>query len=163
MELAALWKNPFPASVPSEKMEVSFLSSVTVFTPLTDRQKRKVLSILHTRTFEPGEIIFRKGDPGVGMYVIRSGQVDVYNEYPDFTKTRIISLSSGDFFGEIALLNDSPRSATVVATVGSTLLGLFRHDLLSLMDSDPVLGMKLVYRLAQIVSERLRLTNCSGD
>jgi CRP-like cAMP-binding protein len=72
------------------------------------------------------------------------------------TKTRIADLSSGDFFGEISLLNESPRSATVVAEKQSVLLGFFRSDLLGLMDSDPKLGVRLVYQIACIVAERLR-------
>jgi len=159
MNAKALWANPFPPALFGADENVSFLSSVTVFDLLTRRQKLKVFSILHTRHFVGGEIVFRKGDPGVGMYVIRDGGVDIYNEFPNMTKSKILDLGSGDFFGEMSLLNDSPRSATVVATRESTLLGLFRHDLLGLMDSDPALGVKLVYRISQIVCERLRLMN----
>jgi CRP-like cAMP-binding protein len=159
MNLNPLWGNPFVKKVLGVNEDVVFLSSVTVFDLLNTRQKQKVLSILHTRLFEPGEIVFRKGDPGVGMYVIRNGGVEIYNEFSDMTKRKIIDLGVGDFFGEMSLLNDSPRSATVISTSKSTLLGLFRHDLLELMNSDPSLGVKLVYRLAQIVSERLRHMN----
>jgi CRP-like cAMP-binding protein len=159
MNISPLWGNPFVCKVIGVNEDICFLSSVTVFDLLTNRQKQKVLSVLHTRSFEKGELVFRKGDPGVGMYVIREGETEIYNEFSDLTRTKIIGLKTGDFFGEMSLLNDSPRSATVVATKKSTLLGLFRHDLLELMNSDPALGVKLVYRLAQIVSERLRLMN----
>lgn len=159
MNYKALWGNPFKKTSSDLESEISFLASVPVFDSLSKRQIRKIHSIMHVRNFEKGEIVFRKGDPGVGLYIIRDGAVDLYNEFPDLTRMRITGLSTGDFFGEISLLNDSPRSATVVATCSSVLLGLFRHDLLELMNSDPVLGVKLVYRLSQIVAERLRLVN----
>lgn len=157
MNFEALWGNPFSGKPSGLKEEISFLSAVPFFDLLGTRQKKKIYSLLHHRTFSENEIIFRKGDPGVGMYIIRVGGVAIYNEFPDLTRSKIVSLNSGDFFGEIALLNDSPRSATVISTGETVLLCLFRHDLLELMDSDPVLSVKLVYRLSQIVSERLRL------
>ncbi len=163
MKLKALWVNPFRKKTTDIEGEISFLSSVPVFDSLSRRQHRTLFSIMHTRNFNEGEIVCRKGDPGVGMYIIRDGNIDVYNEFPDMTRMRITTLSPGDFFGEIALLNDSPRSATVVATRPTVLLGLFRHDLLEIMDSDPTLGVKLVYRLSQIVAERLRLVNVPTD
>ena len=163
MNLKALWVNPFKKKSTDIEGEISFLSSVPVFDSLSTRQHRTLYSIMHTRNFNEGEIVCRKGDPGVGLYIIRDGNVDVYNEFPDLTRLRIASLESGDFFGEISLLNDSPRSATVVAVRPTVLLGLFRHDLLEIMDSDPTLGVKLVYRLSQIVAERLRLVNVPTD
>ena len=74
-------------------------------------------------------------------------------------REKIATLNKGDFLGDISLLNESPRSATVVASQKTVLYGLFKPDLLNLMDSDPKLGQRLVYRLAQIVAERLRLIN----
>lgn len=159
MNRAALWCNPFRAKLPGADTEVSFLSTVSVFDTLSRGQKRKLISLMHTRQFSDGEIVFRKEDPGVGMYVIRAGSVDIFNELPGLEKKRLISLGTGDFFGEMALLSEAPRSATAVSSGPSTLLGLFRHDLLEIMDSDPALGAKLAYRLAQIMSERLRLSN----
>ena len=88
--------------------------------------------------------------------------MSVWHESADLTKTKMIDLHAGDFFGEISLLNDSPRSATVVAEGDTTLFGFFRSDLLSLMDSDPKLGVKLVYQLARIVAERLTQSNQSA-
>jgi CRP/FNR family transcriptional regulator, cyclic AMP receptor protein len=159
MNYKAFWGNPFKKTTTDLEGELAFLGSVPVFDSLSKRQIRKIHSIVHIRTFEKGEIVFRKGDPGVGLYIVRSGSVENYNEFPDLTRVKITDLAAGNFFGEISLLNDSPRSATAVSSCSTVLHGFFRHDLLELMDSDPVLGVKLVYRLAQIVAERLRLMN----
>ena len=156
MKRRLLWGNPFSHKNGTSASDLEFLAKVPVFDTLTRRQKIKIQSLIHVRHFTQGEIVFRQDDPGVGLYIVREGAVSVWREHPDMTKTRIADLSSGDFFGEISLLNESPRSATVVAEKPSVLLGFFRSDLLGLMDSDPKLGVRLVYQIARIVAERLR-------
>ncbi len=159
MKVQELWGNPFGKSRSDPKSDVDFLGVVPIFNTLTRRQKTKIYSIIHIRHYKQGEIVFRQGDPGVGLYIVRDGQVEVYNEYSDMTRNKIATLKKGDFFGDISLLNESPRSATVIATQKTILFGLFKPDLLNIMDSDPKLGMRFVYGLAQIVAERLRIVN----
>jgi len=159
MKHSAFWGNPFKKPVADIESEIKFLSSVAIFDTLSTRQLEKIHELIHVRRYEEGEIIFRQGDPGVGMYIVSEGHVDVYNEYNDMTRRKIAEIHRGDFFGEISLLNDSPRSATTVALTKTTLFGLFRPDLLGLIDSDTKLGFRFIYRLSQIVAERLRLTS----
>lgn len=160
MNPARLWGNPFSFSSTDTTTDLEFLSSVPIFDTLTRRQKQKLHSLIHIRSYAEGDIVFRQNDPGVGLYIVRDGSVSIWREHDsDMTKTKIALLTEGDFFGEISLLNDSPRSATVVAEKPSTLFGFFRSDLLALMESDPKLGVKLVYQLARIVAERLRVIN----
>jgi len=154
-----MWGNPFRKVPADVKSELKFLSSVPIFDTLSQRQLQNIRNLIHIRNFDENEIVFRQDDPGVGLYIVRDGQVDVYTEYPDLTRLKIASMNKGDFFGEISLLNDSARSATVIAAKKSILFGLFRPDLMSLMDNDPKLGLRLIYRIAQIIAERLRLTS----
>ncbi len=164
MDINPFWGNPFNRFRSDISNELDFLGTVPVFDLLSNREKRKIHVILHLRKFSKDEIVVRQGDPGVGLYIVREGKCEVYSEYPDLTCKKIAVMNTGDFFGEISLLNDSPRSATVVSTTETKLLGLFRHDLLELMKSDPRLGLHLVYRLSQIVAERLRFYNeISGE
>jgi len=153
------WENPFKKSSSHSEDELEFLSSVPIFDSLSKRQKIKLQKIIHVRSYEKGEVIFRQGDPGVGLYIVKDGEVDVYNEYQDLTCSKITVLHHGDFFGETSLLNETPRSATIVCVKPSLLWGLFKPDLLNLIDSDPKLGVRLIFRLSQIVAERLRLLN----
>ena len=159
MKIQEFFGNPFEKSGSDLKGDVDFLTAVPIFDTLTRRQKTKLYSIIHIRHYNQGEMVFRQGDPGVGLYIVRDGQVEVYNEYSDMTRKKIATLNKGDFFGDISLLNESPRSATIVASQNTILFGLFKPDLLNIMDSDPKLGMRFVYRLAQIVAERLRIVN----
>ena len=158
------WENPFKKNPSKIEDELDFLSSVPIFDSLSKRQKIKLQKIIHIRSYEKGEIVFRQGDPGVGLYIVKDGEVDVYNEYSNLTCSKITTLQHGDFFGETSLLNETPRSATIVSGKSSVLWGHFKPDLLNLIDSDPKLGVRLIFRLSQIVAERLRLLNdaCSG-
>jgi len=162
MKAQTFWGNPFRKKTTDREIDINFMSSVPLFDTLTRRQKTKLYSIIHVRHYQQGELVFRQGDPGVGLYIVRDGQIDVFTEGSDMTRNKIASLSKGDFFGDISLLNESPRSATAVAAKNSRLFGLFKPDLLSIMDSDPKLGLRFIYRIAQIIAERLRLINESA-
>ena len=107
--------------------------------------------------YKDGEVIFEENSVGKEVYIIESGKVEISQSFEGL-KTTIAVLNIGDFFGEISLLNDSPRSATVICSKNSILFGLFRPNLLDLMDSDPKLGLRFIYRLSQIVAERFRLS-----
>ena len=90
------------------------------------------------------------------MYVIIDGSVKIIDHDTD---TVFASLLNDDFFGELALLDEEPRSATAVAEEPSELVGFFRTDLLTLMERDPVLGNKILMNLSRVLGERLRKTN----
>ena len=156
MNLRALWGDPFHRRS-SAGSSISFLSTVPLFEKLSRRQIEKINAILHIRDYNADEIVFRQGDPGVGMYIVRSGSLRVCREFDDSTYHDVAVMHPSDFFGEIALLNNSARSATIVATEQSTLMGLFREDLRELMDSDPRLGLSIIYAVARVIAERLRL------
>jgi CRP-like cAMP-binding protein len=159
VKLRHLWANPYDGNGRNTVSDLDFLAKVPIFDSLSRRQREMIHSLIHVRNYSPGEIVVRQEDPGVGLYIIREGAVSVWFEHPDLTRTLLASLSDGDFFGEIALLNEIPRSATVVAEKPTVLFGFFRSDLLSIMETNPETGAKIVYRLAQIVAERIRRMN----
>ena len=160
MKKHPLWGNPFKKDKPSIENEIEFLTSVPIFDSLSRRQKIKIHSIMYIRNYDKGEVVFRQDDPGVGMYIVKEGEFEVFRENTEaVTRYKISVLSKGDFFGETSLLNESPRSATIITSQQSTLWGLFKPELMSLMDSDPQFGLRFVYRLSQVVAERLRIAN----
>ena len=102
--------------------------------------------------------MFKNSAPAEGMFIIISGNIEIYfgNEH---SKQVLAELTDHDFFGEIALLDDEPRSAGAVATGPSRLIGFFRPDLLSLMDRNPALSSKILSNLGAVLAQRLRKTN----
>ena len=90
------------------------------------------------------------------MYVILDGSVAITDSD---SKTIFATLKSGDFFGELALLDEEPRSASAIAEEPSRLIGFFRTDLLTLMKRSPELGNKILLNLSRVLGERLRRTN----
>ncbi len=136
---------------------IPFLRKIPMFESLSFRDLKKIELIVHERIFLPDEIIFHERQPGVGMYIIKRGRVKL-TKLVNGEKVRIGELGEGDFFGEMALLDEYPRSAEVVATEKTEVLGIFRPDLFDLIDENPKLGTKILLKLSQILAQRLRET-----
>jgi len=132
------------------------LNHVPIFENLLSSELKEVAKLTHERTYKKNEFIFKKMAPAEGMYVILSGNVQIVDPDSDIT---ITSLKENDFFGELALLDEEPRSASAIAITQSRLIGFFRTDLLTLMERSPELGNKLLLNLSRVLGERLRRTN----
>jgi CRP-like cAMP-binding protein len=152
--LDSFWGNIFRQS--DEESVYSLLREIPLFDGLSRGDLATVKSILHRREYDPDEVLFYQGNPGVGMYIIREGTIEIIDET---TEDTLAELSDGDFLGELALLNETPRSATAVARTESVLYGLFRPDLLGLVERNPSLGVQILLRMSQVISERLVQTN----
>jgi len=94
----------------------------------------------------------------MGMYIIKSGAVKIITQVND-TEEELAQLGVGDLFGELALLDESPRSATAVAIEKTELIAIFRPDFFDLMTRDTQLGLKIALKLAQMIGTRLRMAN----
>ena len=101
---------------------------------------------------EKSGLLFRQGDTGVGMYIVSRGHVRISQEPGPAV---LAELGEGDFFGEIALLSEKPRSATATATEATTLLGFFQPDLISILERQPRIGVAVLRGLAEMAGERL--------
>jgi len=150
----SFWGNIFGTR--DEDPLYALLEGTPLFEGLSRSELSSVASVLHRREYAPGEVVFQQGYPGVGMYVIQEGRVRIVYEPTDGT---LAELGDGDFFGELALLNETPRSATAVAETDSILYGLFRPDLLRLVKHDSELGVQLLLHMAQVISHRLIRVN----
>jgi CRP-like cAMP-binding protein len=150
----SFWGNIFRPS--DEEPVYALLRDIPLFDGLSTSELSDVKAILHRREYAPDEVLFRQGNPGVGMYIIREGAIEILDET---TGETLAELADGDFFGEMALLNETPRSATAVARADSVLYGLFRPDLLGLVERDPALGVQVLLRMSRVISERLVHTN----
>jgi len=155
-----LWANIFRRRNNEHEDPRKLLQKVPLFAELTGSELREFVRIAHARTYRPGEVIFFEGEPGVGMYVIRNGEVEIRKAGADSDEELLLArLKDGDFFGELALLDDSPRSASAVAVTPTELIGIFRPDLLGLFERKPRLGNKVLLKLADMIGQRLKATN----
>jgi CRP/FNR family transcriptional regulator len=111
---------------------------------------------LRIRRYRRNETIFHQGDPGDSLYIIADGRVKIVLPSPEGEDAAIIAtLDRGDFFGELALLDGAPHSASAVALEPTETLVLHREPFLSLLDTDPTLRRAL---LAGLAAELRRLT-----
>ena len=155
----SFWNNIFEKNGNQQLNFFAVLRQVPIFKDLKKGELREFKKIIHKRYYKKDEIIFFDGEPGVGMYIIETGTIGIYKDFEGEAKEELAVLKSGDFIGEMALLDDSPRSATAVALENTHLLGLFRPDLFGLLERKPRLGNEILLKLAQMIAERLRLTN----
>ena len=154
------WGNIFeevqdPALVKTE----DFLVQIPLFSKLTKRELKKVAVIVHRRHYHKNEMMFEMSHPGAAMFIIKTGTVNIVIPTEDGGVINLAELKSGAFLGELALLDDSPRSASAVVTEDSISYAFFRSDLNKLIDSDPVIGSKILKELALIIGQRLKATN----
>jgi CRP-like cAMP-binding protein len=154
-----LWRNIFKKKNDDDEGILTTLRLVPLFAEMNDGELREFEKLIHRRTFKANETIFWEGEPGVGMYVIQRGVVAIFKHAPGEDREELATLRNGDFFGELALLDETPRSATAVAKEPSDIIGLFRPDLFDLLERKPRLGNKFLFQLASIVGERLKNTN----
>lgn len=151
----SLWGNIFNSAQKDNKVR-NILKKIPVFEDLNNRDLAAIERILHRREYRNDETIFLQGDPGMGMYIIESGTVSIVG---GTTSNVFAELQDGEFFGELALFDDSPRTATAVAKTPSKVLCFLQPDLFDLIDRNPRLGVKILLRLARTIGERLRKCN----
>ncbi|CUU07284.1 Cyclic nucleotide-binding domain-containing protein [Candidatus Thermokryptus mobilis] len=154
-----LWTNIFKGRRKKDEAVESILQQVPAFSHLKPKEISLLASIVHRREYKKGEYIFYQGDPGLGMYIILQGEVLIQYTDPDGNKKDLAILRDGDFFGEIALIDESPRSASAICRIDSEIIGFFRPDLFEIIEKHPKLGIQIVLKLAEIIAERLRRTN----
>ena len=110
--------------------------SLELFTSLSDENLRKALYFVKTVEFDDGETVFEKDEPGESFYLIREGRVEA--RVPGFFGAKVLSaMGSGEFFGELALILQRPRSATVVCVEPTVCFVLDHADLERLMERSP--------------------------
>jgi len=130
---------------------VEFLKHVRLFEDLDRKSLDSIANSAVEQSYQPGQEIVRQGDTGVGAFIIRSGRAEVIQEHGGKTE-RISELKAGDVFGEMALLDEFPRSATVRAIEPTTCLGIQRWHFKGILESHPQIALALL----PVLTRRLR-------
>lgn len=150
-----IWTNYLGERALQESDYTEVLSKVPIFSTLDKTDLALVEHIMHIRRYEKGEYIFHAGNPGVGMFIVDKGNVSVRTVDTQGHEIEIASLGEGTFFGEIALLDDTPRTASIVALNTCNMLIFFRPDLFDLMEKKPKLGISILTELGKLLITRI--------
>jgi signal transduction histidine kinase len=126
-----------------------------LFRELPSDDLRRLKDAARERAFAPQQVIFQEGTPGDGIFIIQEGQVQICSRMGGGQPRTLTQLEPGDLFGEMAVLDDEPRSATAIAQTPVTTLFISREDLMRLAEKSPQLAVGLV----RAISHRLREFN----
>jgi CRP-like cAMP-binding protein len=126
-----------------------FLAKVPLFSGLNNRQKKQLSRRFITRSYKAGEAIVTQGKGGAGLFTMVTGQAEAVVESPDGEKTIVNVFGPKDFFGEIALLDDGPRTASVIATEDTDCMILSREDFIAILKNDADMGVVIAEELAK--------------
>lgn len=139
--------------------KVRLLKRIPFFENLKRPALEEVAKIMFERDYQEAEFIFEQGQPGAALFIVQSGSVSVEITHTNGDVDKITQLGRHAFLGELALLDESPRSASAVAHVPTKVLSLFRSDLDKLQKEHPEIASEIYRSLAVIVGSRLKSTN----
>jgi CRP/FNR family transcriptional regulator, cyclic AMP receptor protein len=135
------------------------IAQIPMFEGLSDADREALAQRLQEKKYAPGETVFSQGDKGTSMYVVLSGAVQIFLPPPPKEKDapRVVLKDSrtGEYFGELALFDDKPRSASVESTMETVLLELTREDFAEHLGRSKTAALSILSEMA----ERLRETN----
>jgi len=153
--LNPLWNSIFRRK-PDEESLGYFLAASPLFADLSPRDLQLLEKLVHLRGYDAREMVFSEGDPGSGIYLIRSGRVMIFSHDRQGREEVFALLGPGDMFGETTLAAPSMRTASARTLEKSELIALFRADLLETMQKRPALANKLLLGLTRLMSDRLQ-------
>lgn len=140
-------------------MDTTLLKEVPLFNTLSEEERIKVFQILKEENFQKNNKIFCEGEIGDKLYIILSGAVRISKNIPGIGEEALCVLNRGDYFGEMALIDDFPRSADALSHEETSLFTVSKDDLEELMKNNKDIACKLLYKFVETLSKRLRETN----
>lgn len=153
MTQSALWRSPFRRDDPAQQVRRAW-SATPLLQGISSGVSRKLIAHTHVRHFDAGEPVFQEGDAGVSAAVIISGRIAIRSG-----EHTIAELGPGDFFGEAALLADTPRSASAIAISEASVSFLVRFQLEEFVRHRPRAGLDIMTNLARLLVARLHQQN----
>lgn len=136
-------------------VRINGLNRVPLFAGLPPEKLASLEALTLRRSFKRSEVVFHKGDPGDTLYMIVQGQVKIVLPSDTGEEALLGVLDEGEFFGELSLIDEQPRSATIVATEQTETLVLRREEFLKFVVSSPELAIDMM----RVLSRRLRDTD----
>ena len=135
---------------------VAFLRTVSVFKDLAEPHLVALAFRLRERTLKKGEVLFREGDRGEELYLVREGTVVISKPVIGRVEQVLARMGRGEFFGEMSLFDQAPRSATIQAETDALLLYLDRGSLHQFIEISPRAAAAFFFQMVQVFVARLR-------
>jgi CRP-like cAMP-binding protein len=155
INISSFWSNLFKS--PAERSDLEdVLLSMPPFKNFSSTHLKNLMKITHSRVYNSGEFIFYQNDPGIALYLIRDGEVKIVKHSQNEEEIELARFGRGDFFGELALLDNDVRSASAVVVIDANIAVIFKPDLDRFIDKFPKRGNQILTGLGQIVATRLR-------
>src|SRR6266540_3770335 len=136
-------------------MQPALFRKLSLFAELDDRELASIASVAKTRRYAKDDVIFHADESGDVFCIIREGKVKITMISPEGKEIILSMMGPGDFFGEMSLLDDEPRSATVVATEPLEVVTIWRTDFLEILRENFSITKKILIEL----SRRVRRTS----
>jgi CRP/FNR family transcriptional regulator, cyclic AMP receptor protein len=140
-------------------MHPSFLRQAAIFADLDDAELLRIAEICREQTYQPGQTIFKEGEPGNRLFLIAEGDVRISRDIPGSGEEALAVLKTGACFGEMAVFDRSERSTDAISNGGCRLVTISRADLEMVLDLDPELAGRVLRAMVRLLSRRLRATN----
>lgn len=137
----------------SVSKKVEMLKKIPLFKNFDFQELTKIMEVIEVHRFGSGELIIEENSLGEEMYIILSGHVDVTKE-----NVKIAELKPGNFFGEMSLIDKTPRSATIRSIDETKMMVIHKRPLFAVLKGESRVAMKLFWALLQTMSKRLRVT-----
>lgn len=154
MNLSSLIKSIFIDE--NTKQSIAFLQQMYLFKNLTSSEISKVFKIMYRKVYDADEVVFEEGKRGKAIFFIVSGRVAVMRKQSDGTEKQIAVFSRGESFGELALIEEIPRSATARTLEQTDIYLIYKSNFDGLLHIAPRLGLKVILNLVHVLSARLR-------
>ncbi len=133
------------------------LAGVWLFQNASQESLEQLAAFAFTKTYNTGDVVVEEGQTGNGVYIITEGKVEVVKGLTSANPQRIATLDQGEVFGEMALLDEQPRSASVRALETTTCVGIDRWLFISQVLKDPNVAITMM----QVLAQRLRETGAA--
>ena len=127
----------------------AILGKMELFRGISERELGRLEKLARPRNYEPGQMIVEEGTSGIALFVIIKGKVRVTQKGPDGGQKEIRTMGAGGAFGEMALFNSRPRSATITAVEPTECLAIHQFDFLDELRKSPEIAIRLLDTLSQ--------------
>jgi len=130
--------------------DAHLLAELELFEHVTEEDRASLAEFIDIRKLEAGDTLFKTGEPGESLYIVRDGEVELFIRDTAGQKILLAIAGNGEVFGELALLDRGPRTATAMALTDTELLELDREDLLLLFHKSPTAALRLLAAMSQM-------------